>query len=146
MWCRGMLLWRVLIDGTEFKERTGWPVDNEYEMTVLRSTPDFASMVSKVCLEHLILKHPSEKTLAFEIYKILQAILDQNPKPRPLSSTLLGQLEELSRDWYVNLIGCYKSHLLLVQTAMTTAKIRPYSFNFLFLEKSGPHKFRLLKS
>lgn len=96
IWCWGMLLWRVMIDGTEYKNEEGRLIESEHEMVILRRGREFSSLASNSCLEYLRRAHPSDRPLAFQICKILKATLDNDPLSRPRSTRLLEQLEELS--------------------------------------------------
>ena len=96
IWSFGMVLWRVMIDGLDFRINQNHIIEDDSQMAVLRSEPTFGDAVANSCLLYLLRLHLSERTLAQQICKILRSTLDLDAFARPTSLQLLEELEELA--------------------------------------------------
>lgn len=100
VWCWGMLLWRVMIEGTEYLDSLDLRIEHESHMKELRQQPTFSIMASQSCQHYLESHHAHERPLVFRVCEILRRTLDHYPMSRPSSRDLLREIEELTRERY----------------------------------------------
>jgi serine/threonine protein kinase len=98
IWCWGMLVWRVMIEGTEYLDSDGQKIENR--MIMLRKKPTFSKMASQSCRQYLSSFHEHERPLVHHICEILRRTLDYDPLSRPSSRDLLAEIEEFSGERY----------------------------------------------
>jgi serine/threonine protein kinase len=94
IWCWGMLLWRVMIEDTEYLDSNGQKIEDR--MIMLRQKPTFAKMASQSCRRYLSSFHEHERPLTYRICEILRRALDYDPLSRPSSRDLLAEIEGFS--------------------------------------------------
>lgn len=99
IWCWGMLLWRVMIEGTEYLDSDGQKIEED-QMIILRQQLTFSKIASQSCRRYLSSFHEHERPLVYQICEILRRTLDHDPLSRPSSRDLLAEIEELSGDRY----------------------------------------------
>ncbi|KAJ5057278.1 hypothetical protein J3E72DRAFT_387986 [Bipolaris maydis] len=89
IWCWGMLLWEVLLDGKI-------DVTTEF-MHELRNTGRVAEYACKRCKEYLETHHKDERRMFLAVLKLLDEALLEDPRRRPSAASLIPHVRLLSQ-------------------------------------------------
>ncbi|KAF2495498.1 kinase-like protein [Lophium mytilinum] len=97
VWCWGLLMWRVLIDGMEYSDAEGHQIDPG-AMRALREQGNIAATAKDACKNYLNLHHSREGAALSSIVGILVDALSHNAADRPDALSLLSRLRRASSD------------------------------------------------
>jgi len=95
IWCWGMLMWKVMIDGADYTDADGRKINRD-EMQTLREHDRMATTAKDACKKYLNAHHSREGTSFNIILGVLSDALCPNASNRPNAPSLLSRLKRLS--------------------------------------------------
>lgn len=95
IWCWGLLMWKVMIDGADYAYADG-PEINRDEMQTLREHDRMATTAKDACEKYLNAHHSRESTGFSTILGVLLDALCPNASDRPNAPSLLSRLKRFS--------------------------------------------------
>lgn len=88
IWCWGMMLWEILVDGGPFTDVGGQMVEG-YRMQELREEGTLAKAATAACRKFLEIHHSGERTMFNPVLKVLEDALSTSAADRPSAASLL---------------------------------------------------------
>src|SRR6186713_2012619 len=96
VWCFGMLLWQLIIDGDAFKLDADNTIDFG-KMIELRRDGQVSSVAESQCKRHMEVNHGENRELHAEVLGILKSTLEPDSRNRPTGAQLSTRLLKMAK-------------------------------------------------